>query len=419
MNPKQLATGAVIGISAVMMLSCGIDAGVAQKQGGNRRQGASTADPGPEVLVARVVFRQLSQSVRLPAELSAYQDVSIYPKLQGFVERIPVDRGSTVKRGELLVQLSAPELASRRAEAEAAARAAAAQRLEAASKLESTRAQKLEAEARLAADEATYQRLKSAAATPGVVAGNDLEIARRTADADRARVQSWEENEKAARAQIQALQESEKAAADAAHTSRDIETYLRITAPFDGVITERNVHEGSLAGPANGPASPPMLRIQQISTLRLVVSVPEFEVAGIVPGNKIDFTVPAFPGETFSGITRRIAHALDTRSRTMPVELDVTNASGRLSPGMYAEVAWPLKRPDSTLFVPLTSIASTTERIFVNRIRDNVVDWIDVKRGGTMANLVEVFGDLAPGDLVAVRGTDELRTGTRVRVKLQ
>ena len=419
MNPKQLATGAVIGISAVMMLSCGIDAGVAQKQGGNRRQGASTADPGPEVLVARVVSRQLSQSVRLPAELSAYQDVSIYPKLQGFVERIPVDRGSTVKRGELLVQLSAPELASRRAEAEAAARAAGAQRLEAASNLESTRAQKLEAEARRAAAEATYQRLKSAAATPGVVAGNDLEIARRTADADRARVQSWEENEKAARTQIQALQESENAAADAAHTSRDIETYLRITAPFDGVITERNVHEGSLAGPANGPASPPMLRIQQISTLRLVVAVPEFEVAGIVPGNKIDFTVPAFPGETFTGITSRIAHALDTRSRSMPVELDVNNASGRLAPGMYAEVAWPLRRPTPTLFVPLTAIASTTERIFVNRIRDNVVDWIDVKRGGTMANLVEVFGDLTPGDLVAVRGTDELRDGTRVRVKLQ
>jgi membrane fusion protein, multidrug efflux system len=129
------------------------------------------------------------------------------------------------------------------------------------------------------------------------------------------------------------------------------------------------------------------------------------------------FTVPAFPGETFTGVVQRIAHALDVKTRTMPVELDVMNPSGRLSPGMYAEVLWLTRRPQPSLFVPSSAVATTTERTFVIRIRDGEAEWVDVKRGAVMGNLVEVFGQLAPGEQVAVRGTDELRAGTHVVAK--
>jgi RND family efflux transporter MFP subunit len=369
------------------------------------------------VAVASVLSQDLNLQLRLPGELQAYQDVALYPKLQGFVDWIGVDRGSVVKDGQLLVRMSAPEIAAQRSEAGAKTRVAESQRTEAEARIQGIRAQRGEAEAKLASDEATYKRLKAASATPGVVAGNDVEIAGRTVEADRARVRMYEENEKAAQSQAASLTENVKAVTEAARSASDIESYLRITAPFDGVITERNVHKGSLVGPAGAPTAPPMLRIRQVSRLRLVVSVPETDAGAIDTNEKISFRVPAFPGESFTGIVQRIARALDPKTRTMPVELDVENAKGRLAPGMYAEVIWPARRSQPSLFVPVSSVATTTERTFVIRIHNGVTEWVDVKRGATMGDLTEVFGPLEPGDEVAVRGTDELRAGTQVTTK--
>ncbi|HKQ78640.1 MAG TPA: biotin/lipoyl-binding protein, partial [Blastocatellia bacterium] len=188
----------------------------------------------PTVTVAEVALMELNRQLRLPGELQPFQDVAIYAKVPGFVEAINVDRGSVVKSGQLLARLSAPELDAQRGEAEARSRAAQSQRVEAAARVNSARAQRLEAEAKLAAEEVTYQRLKSASATPGAVAGNDIEVALRSVEAGRARTQLWGENEKAAQAQLKALEENERALGEAARTSQNIEAYLRITAPFDG-----------------------------------------------------------------------------------------------------------------------------------------------------------------------------------------
>ncbi|MCI0389781.1 MAG: efflux RND transporter periplasmic adaptor subunit [Acidobacteria bacterium] len=387
----------------------------------------STANPAqaqiPTVNVTEVVSQQMNRQLRLPGELQPFQDVAIYARVPGFVEAINVDRGSVVRHGQLLARLRAPELDTQRGEAEAKTRGAQSQRVEAAARVNGARAQRLEAEAKLAAEEATYQRLKAASATPGAVAGNDLEVALHTVEASRARVQLWGENEKAAQAQLKAIEENERAVSEAARTSQNIEAYLRITAPFDGVITERNVHPGSLAGTPGGSSAMPMLRLQQVSRLRLVVAVPESEVTGITPGAKVNFTVPALPGEQFTGVVRRVSRSLDTKTRTMPVELDVDNARGRLAPGMFPEVTWPARRPRPSLFVPPSAVAVTTERTFVIRLREGQVEWVDVRRGVALnqagGDLVEVFGDLAQGDLIAVRGTDELRAGTKVNVKQQ
>jgi hypothetical protein len=101
----------------------------------------------------------------------------------------------------------------------------------------------------------------------------------------------------------------------------------------------------------------------------------------------------------------------------MPVELDVINDSARLAPGMFPEVTWPVTRPEPSLFVPASAIATTTERSFVIRIRNGTTEWVDCKRGLSMGDLVEVFGDLQENDVVAVRATDELRAGIPVTVK--
>lgn len=351
--------------------------------------GATLAAPMVEVV--KVASHKLSISARLPGELQPYEVVAVYPKVTAFVDSISVDRGSIVKSGQLMARLVAPELAAQRAEAQ--------------SKLQSAEAQRVEAEAKLASDQGTYERLKTASTTPGVVAGNDLEVAQKAVEADRAR--------------LDATRESAQAAKSALNSITEIEGYLQVRAPFDGVVTERNVHPGALVGPASGTgAQTPMVRVEQANRLRLVVPVPEKYVAGMVNGAKVEFTVPAFPNQTFSGTVSRIAHAVDVKTRTMPVELDVNNGNRRLSPGMFPEVLWPVRRSEPTLFVPTSSVARTTEATFVVCIRNGAAEWVNVNTGEVEGKLIEVFGDVHEGDEVAVRGTDELRPGTRVNAQL-
>lgn len=312
----------------------------------------------PSVSVARVRSEKVSKTLRLTAELQPYRNVALYPKVSGFVEWIGVDRGSRVKAGDALVRLVAPEIA----------------------------AQKQEAEARLAADEATHKRLKEASATPGVVAGNDLELAAKGVEAARARVKVIAEQE----------------------------TYLHLRAPFDGLITERNAHEGSYLGPPAGAAAVPVLRLMEVARLRLTVAVPEMASGDVPEGKKVPFGVAAFPGERFSGTVARSAGALDQKTRTLPVELDIDNSSGRLAPGMFADVLWPFERTRPSLSVPASAVATTTERTFVVRIRDGAAEWVDVRTGLFLGDRVEIVGEVAADDLVAVRGTDELKPGTKV-----
>lgn len=409
---RKLVISVGLALTALGLVGCG---NAPQSQTSSPASAATPATP--TVNATTVESHELNRQLRLPGELQPFQDVAIYAKVQGFVETITVDRGSLVKKGQLLARLRAPELDTQRREAEARVSAVQAQKVEAAARISTIRAQRLEAEARLAADEATYKRLKAASATPGVVAGNDVEIAERTVESSRARVQAMLETERAAQAQVKTLDESERALRESVRGAQNIEDYLRITAPFDGVITERNAHPGSLALTSGMP----MVRLQQVSRLRLVVSVPETEVANVGHGTNIKFTLPAFPGESFNGTIQRASRALDAKTRTMPVELDVANSAGKLAPGMFPEVMWPSVRPRPSLFVPPTAIATTTERSFVIRLRDGVAEWVDVKRGASMTvqgkDLLEVFGELSPGDVIAVRGTDELRAGTKVNVK--
>jgi RND family efflux transporter MFP subunit len=244
--------------------------------------------------------------------------------------------------------------------------------------------------------------LKSASATPGVVAGNDVAIAEKTADASQSQIISAQQTVEASRQALNAI--------------RDMEGYLRLTAPFAGVVTERNVHPGALVGPSSASAaSVPLMRLVEVTRLRLVVPVPESYTSELKVGTPIPFSVAAHPGQRFSGKVARIAQAIDVSTRTMAVEVDVTNNDGRLAPGTFCQVRWPVRRSRPSLFVPSTSVATTTDRTFVIRVRGGKTEWVDVRTGLTSGPLVEVFGDLSAGDEVAARGTDELRPGTDVR----
>jgi membrane fusion protein (multidrug efflux system) len=336
------------------------------------------------VETTKVVAQVLQKTVTIPGDLTPYQGVNLSARVPGFVESMAVDRGSWVKRGQRLASISAPELRAQRAEAEA--------------KLQAVRAQEAEAQARMVSAQSTYERLKAASATPGVVAGNDLEIAERGLEA--------------ARAHVNALKGSGGAAEAAVKAVSEMEGYLDLTAPFDGVITERNVHPGSLVGPSTGP----LLRIEQVARLRLTVPVPEAYVGAITRGTKVEFRVSAFPDQTFQGVIARPAHSLDMKMRSMLVELDVNNPQQVLAPGMFAEVQWPISRAQASLFVPRTAVVRTSERQFVVRVRNGVAEWVDVRRGELNGDAIEVFGDLREGDTVIRRGNDEIRAGTKITV---
>src|SRR5499427_6688123 len=186
---------------------------------------AASPDPVAKVQATKVVAQKLAITVHLPGEIEPYEVVAIFPKVTGFVKSITVDRGSHVKAGELIARLEAPELIAQRSEAQ--------------SKLQASQAQLAAAEAKVASDEGTYEHLRAAAATPGVVAGNDLFVAQKALDADRAQLKAHQDNVNAAQQALQAIAETE--------------AYLQVKAPFDGVVTERNVHPGALVGPAGVP----------------------------------------------------------------------------------------------------------------------------------------------------------------------
>jgi RND family efflux transporter MFP subunit len=336
-----------------------------------------------------VVSDKVERTVNLPGEFLPYQSVDLHARVTGFVESVRVDRGSVVSRGDLLVTLSAPEMK--------------AQLLEAGAKVKTLEAQRLESEAQVAAAQSTYERLKAASATPGAIAGNELIQAEKAVEAARAAQQGQLMSVRAAEASLAAL--------------RELENYLNVTAPFDGVVTDRFVHPGALVGPAAGGASSPLLRLEQMSRLRLVVAVPETDVGGIVRRARVPFTVPAYPGTLFYGIVARIGRSVDPKTRTMPVELDVRNVPGRLSPGMYPEVEWPVRMNRASLLVPPTSIVTTTARSFVIRVTGGRAQWVDVKRGRTAGELVEVYGNLSPGDRIVQQANDEIRDGSPVRVR--
>jgi len=333
----------------------------------------------PEMVT--VTSKPVSRTVTLPAEIQPFLNVALRARVSGYVDRVLVDRGSLVKENELLVELSAPEMKAQIAEAESKAQAA--------------QAELVQAEAQLAASQSTYDRMKKAAETPGAIASNELIVAEKQVEAAKALINSRKQATQAAQASVQSL--------------KSLEDYLKIRAPFAGVVTERIVHPGALVGPGSND---PLLVLQQTSHLRVTVAVPEENVGAIPKGAKVTFQVPAYPNRSFSGTIARRSQALDQKTRTMAVELDVMNPDQSLAPGMYATVKWPVQGSKAALYVPKTSVVTTTERTFVIREKDGKAEWVNVGKGAADGDFIEVIGSLKPGDKVVKRANDELREGT-------
>ena len=325
----------------------------------------------PHFQTATVVAQSVEQTVKLPATLTAFEQVSIFPKVNGYVTNVRVDVGSHVRQGDLLMTLEAPELAQAVSQAkERYARAMADYKI----------------------DRENYERLKEAARTPGAISPMDLATDKAKAEAD------------------SSLANSEKANWQLQQVMMD---YLRVTAPFTGVITIRNVHPGALVDATN--KSLPMLELKQVDHLRLQVDIPETIAATLRKNDTLTYYVAAMPGRKWTAPVARISDNINREYRTERVEADVYNRNETLSPGMYADVLFHSKGNRDALTVPPAAVVTSTEAKYVIAVRNGHTFKVNVTTGNENSRLVEVVGDLKAGDTVVSPANDEIRNGIPVQ----
>lgn len=330
-------------------------------------------DQKPEIKTFVLSKEKMATSLRIPGELIAYQQVDLYAKVSSFVKTLKADIGSEVTRGQLLMTLEAPELTSQLAAAD--------------SRLKSQ-------EAVYTASKANYDRLFETSKTPGTISKNDLDqaIAKRNSDL----------------AQF-------NAAKAAYREVGSIQNYLEIRAPFDGVVSSRNVNLGAYVGPSGKGSEFPLFTIQQQKHLRLVISVPELYTGYLKAGDEVTFTVKSQPDMLFTAKVKRLSGALDQRLRSERVEMDVPNLTKKLLPGMVADVSMPLPANASTFTVPKTAIVDSAEGVYVIRSKDGKAEKVSVKKGRETDDRIEVFGEIKEGDVLVGQANEEIHPGDVIK----
>ncbi|MEJ0103700.1 MAG: efflux RND transporter periplasmic adaptor subunit [Bacteroidota bacterium] len=310
----------------------------------------------------------VTQYINLPAQLVAYQEVSIFPKVNGYVKAVYVDIGSRVKRGQQLMELEAPELIQ-----------AALQAKE--------KYQRANSDFSIAKD--NYERLRRASETAGAIAPLSLATAKSKMLSD------------------SALCNAEKANWQMQQTML---SYLKVNAPFDGIITERNVHPGALVSSSDKTVKP-MIELKQEDKLRLQVDIPEKIAMNLDVNDTVSFYLSALPGKKMIANIARKSSNINPQFRAERIELDINNKTGKLSPGMYANVIFYSKPDTNALTVPRSSVITSTERKYVIVIREGKTSKVDVTTGNETTDKVEVSGLLKAGEKVITRPNDEIKEG--------
>jgi len=324
----------------------------------------------PTVETASVQEMQASYTLQLPGEVLPYEQVKLYPKVKGFVKDIYVDRGSPVRQGQLLAVLEAPEITQ-------ASMAASAKKQEV---LES-----------IQYSGQAYERLKRAAANKGAVADLELEQAKARLMADSAKLKSLDA-EMAAAAQLA--------------------KYLNIKAPFDGIITTRNVSPGALVGTNDSP----LFSLARQDRLRLTLAIPEKHTHALADSSVIQYRLSNYPDKIFTAAISRNSGVVDPKIRSLMVEFDIDNTAKIHRGGEYVQAEVPFHNPTPSLWVPSSSIVDAPSGAFVLKVENDTIQQVGVKPGLKKDGLTQVFGELRPEDLVVLKGSEELREGTKIAI---
>jgi len=348
-------------VATTMLFSCGQSENKTKKAAPTQVYNTTILEP-----------KQISSSIQLPGVMQPFQFVKIFPKVNGFVKVVNVDRGSVVRTGALLMRLEAPEV----------------EQHVAAAKLKYT-----ESYAKYMVSKDHYQRLLETSKTPGTVSSYDLSAAQSKMEGDSATAKGEWANYKA---------------------QQEMQNYLTVTAPFNGVITERNVHPGALVGPGSAE-NKPMLVLQQQDKLRLVVDVPEQYSAQIKEKDEVQFKVNAIPGKTFTGRVSRSSGNLSDNFRSETMEIDVANPNNVFKPGMFAEVVLKPTGNVSAYVVPRAAVVTTTEKKYVVVVDNGTAKWIDISEGNQTNDSTEIFGNLHTGDKIITNASYQIKQGEVIK----
>ena len=341
----------------------------------------------PTVTTATVNASGETMSVTWPGTTEAFAQANIYARASGYISKREVDIGSRVKAGQLLLEISAPELDHQIAQAEAT--------------LTQMQAALQQAQATRDLGQVTWNR-DSTLVQKGWVTQQQGDTDRLNLKAQDAAVAVAQANIKAQTAQIAVL-----------HQQKD---YQSVTAPFDGVITARNVDVGSLVQ-ADATAGTFLFTLMQSDTLRIQLYVPQDEAFGLGPGVDAVIRVPELPGRDFPGKVTRIADALQPGTRTLLTEIDVPNPDHALSPGVYCTVELKIPRKTPSLVLPSEAIIFNAKGLIVAVVEDGTAHMHNVNVVRDFGTTVEVNSGVKDGDQVILAPPVDLADGQKVQVR--
>src|SRR5215470_1996076 len=368
---------------------------------------AGKAEGALPAAVVSVERRDIVNVLVISGEFKPFQDVDVHAKVAGYIRAIRVDVGDHVKEGQTLAELEIPELAAQLSGADAAARAAQEQ-------IRKGQGEVQRAQSMHTAAHAAYERLKQAAdARAGLVAQQEVDDAQAKDLASEAQVTSAEAELAGAKQQLEVAQANRKQYSALAG-------YTRIVAPFAGVVTNRYADTGALvaAGTSSSTQAIPVVRLAQVSKLRLVLAIPESAAAQIRLGDPVKVHVQALRRD-FEGKVARFAAALDQQTRTMETEIDFENKDGQLLPGMYSETNLALSGKANALTVPLEAVARNGSDATVLALgsQSEIIEK-HVKLGMEDNASVEILSGLNEGGRVVIGNRSQFRPGDRVQPKL-
>jgi RND family efflux transporter MFP subunit len=359
--------------------------------------------------VAKVERRPLQRQLTVSSELVPFQEIDVYAKESGYVSQLLVDYGTHVKKGQLIAVLEIPELQAQLQQDQAALKSLEDQVTNAQNQLTRVQAQHkvLHLE---------YERISGVAQSkPGLVAQQEVDDVQGRDLAAEAQVDAAQSNLEATKSNVAASE------AKLAH-DQAIYSYSRITAPFDGVVTERDANLGTLvqAGTNSSTNVLPIVRLSEENLYRLVIPVPETYIAYIKVGDAVSVRIPAL-NKDFPGKVARFSSEVHDATRTMHTELDVENRSGALIPGLYAEATLTLNRKGDALTIPVQAIDRQDDHATVLLVDSaNKIERRPIVLGmeGDSENDAEVLSGLNEGDEIVVSDRSGLKPGQLVRPQL-
>jgi membrane fusion protein, multidrug efflux system len=351
-----------------------------------RRARAEAQEP-LRVAVILAHAEDRSRELTLPGNLVAIQDTFVYARASGYVRRWLVDIGDRVRDGDVLAELETPEVDQQLKQSQAA--------------LSQQRAALAQAQANLDFALTTANRYQ-----PLFEAGV---VSKQITDQASAQAKVWQANVHAAEANI---------VAQAANVAQyeELVSYGRVTAPFDGAISERLIDVGSLVNAGSGANSQPLFHLVAIDPMRVFVQVPQTYAPSVQPGEAAEVAVRQYPGRKFAGRVTRMASALDPASRTLNTEIEVPNRGRELLPGMYAEVEMTAAVSHPVVRVPASAVIADAQGVHVAVVDGGRVHLVRVRPGRDFGSVIELVEGLSGGEPLIVTPPTSVTEGTQVQV---